>query len=217
MVCTPGEQKCIGFHSFICNTFGEWALLEYNAPECVYGPPPPPPEPEPEPEPEPTPTDEELLYANWLRTGGTGSMAYWRSLGSPLFYTPLPEPEPEYPSTDIKDITIVGVLGPEYPETDIKEITLSVFGPEYPATDIKDITIVGVLGPEYPETDIKDITIGMLGAIPEEPEKPEEPGEKEAREIPWVPIGIIAGGVGILAVASIKPNKTKGGHYEYGA
>ena len=42
----------------------------------------------------PTPTDEELLYANWLRTGGTGSIEYWRSIGSPLYYTP-PEPEPE--------------------------------------------------------------------------------------------------------------------------
>ena len=47
-----------------------------------------------QPEPEPTPTDEELIYANWQRTGGTGSMAYWRSLGSPLYYTPPPEPEP---------------------------------------------------------------------------------------------------------------------------
>ena len=43
----------------------------------------------------PPPTDEELIYANWLRTGGTGSIAYWRSLGSPLYYTPPPEPEPE--------------------------------------------------------------------------------------------------------------------------
>jgi len=42
----------------------------------------------------PTPTDEELIYANWLRTGGTGSIEYWRSIGSPLYYTP-PEPEPE--------------------------------------------------------------------------------------------------------------------------
>ncbi|MBA7700479.1 hypothetical protein ES703_109193 [subsurface metagenome] len=47
----------------------------------------------PEAEP-PTPTDEELIYANWLRTGGTGSIEYWRSIGSPLYYTP-PEPEPE--------------------------------------------------------------------------------------------------------------------------
>lgn len=44
--------------------------------------------------PPPEPTDEELIYANWLRTGGTGSIAYWRSLGSPLYYTPPPEPEP---------------------------------------------------------------------------------------------------------------------------
>jgi len=49
---------------------------------------------EPEPEPEPTPTDEELIYANWQRTGGTGSFAYWQSIGSPLYYTPPPEPEP---------------------------------------------------------------------------------------------------------------------------
>ncbi len=46
-------------------------------------------------EPTPTgPTSEELLYANWQRTGGLGSMSYWRSIGSPLYYTPPPEPEP---------------------------------------------------------------------------------------------------------------------------
>ncbi|GAJ20421.1 unnamed protein product, partial [marine sediment metagenome] len=33
---------------------------------------------------------EELIYANWLRTGGTGSIEYWRSIGSPLYYTPPP-------------------------------------------------------------------------------------------------------------------------------
>ncbi len=36
---------------------------------------------------------EQLIYENWLRTGGTGSIEYWRSIGSPLYYTP-PEPEP---------------------------------------------------------------------------------------------------------------------------
>ncbi len=55
------------------------------------------------------PTAEELVYANWLRTGGTGSMAYWRSLDSPLFYTPPPEPEPEPP------------VVPEYKGTMIKK------------------------------------------------------------------------------------------------
>ncbi len=45
-------------------------------------------------EPTPTgPTDEELLYANWQRTGGTGSFSYWVSLGKPLFYTPPPTDE----------------------------------------------------------------------------------------------------------------------------
>ena len=44
--------------------------------------------------PEPEPTDEELIYQNWLRTGGVGSISYWRSIGSPLYYTPAPEPEP---------------------------------------------------------------------------------------------------------------------------
>ena len=43
----------------------------------------------------PPPTDEELIYANWLRTGGTGSISYWRSIGSPLYYTaPYTPPEP---------------------------------------------------------------------------------------------------------------------------
>lgn len=48
----------------------------------------------------PGPTAEELVYQNWLRTGGSGSISYWRSIGSPLYYTPGPEPEPPPGPTD---------------------------------------------------------------------------------------------------------------------
>jgi len=154
--------------------------------------------------PEPEPTDEELIYANWLRTGGTGTIEYWRSLGSPLYYTPEPEPEPEYPSTDIKDI-IISVVGPEYPATDIKDIIISIVGVEYPATDIKDIAI-SVVGIEYPVTDIKDITINVVG-IPVPPGPPEEEEEK----FPWVPAALIAGGVGLMVAGGIETKKAKGG------
>ena len=53
---------------------------------------------------EPVPTDEELVYANWVRTGGTGSFAEWQALGGPLFYTPPPEEPPvaEYKGTIIQ-------------------------------------------------------------------------------------------------------------------
>lgn len=47
--------------------------------------------------------DEQLLYNNWMRTGGTGTMDDWRTLGRPLYYTrreltPPPETPPETPS-----------------------------------------------------------------------------------------------------------------------
>ncbi len=160
-----------------------------------------------EPKPEPTPTDEELIYANWLRTGGTGTIEYWRSIGSPLYYTPEPEPEPQYPSTDIKDIAF-NVVGLEYPATDIKDISFSVVGEEYPATDIKDIAF-SVIGEEYPATDIKNIAF-IVVKPPEEPEEPEEPGEEE-KEFPWVPAALIAGGVGLVVATGIGTKKTKGG------
>ena len=86
--CTEHDWKCVGVDLYECLA-GKWQLVEPNSPQC-YMPPPPPPEPEP------IPTDEELIYANWLRTGGTGSISYWRSIGSPLYYTPpKPEPAPE--------------------------------------------------------------------------------------------------------------------------
>ncbi len=159
-----------------------------------------------EPGSEPTPTDEEILYANWQRTGGTGSMAYWQSIGSPLFYTSEPEPELQYPSTDIKDI-VISVIQKAYPATDIKDIIFSVIGEEYPATDIKDV-IFTVIGEQYPSTDIKDIVFNVIREPA--PPPPEEPVE-EKKKFPWVPAALIAGGAGLVVVAGIGTKKTKGG------
>ena len=136
MACTPGDHKCIGNDLYECRgfydpTFPEesvtvWAIIERDSSQCVVEPP----------EPEPEPTDEELLYANWIRSGGTGSMADWRSLGSPLFYTA----EPEYPSTDIRNIAFT-VIEVGYPSTDFRNIAFTVIGVEYPSTDIRNINL----------------------------------------------------------------------------
>lgn len=136
----------------------------------------------PGPEPEPEPTDEELLYANWQRTGGTGSISYWRSIGSPLYYTP-PPPTPTDEELLYANWQRTGGTGsmeywrsigsplyftpepepePEYPSTDLKNIAITVIGVEYPSTDLKNIAIT-IIGVRYPSTDIRNIAIAIVG------------------------------------------------------
>ena len=64
MVCTPGDQKCIGADLYRCRQYydtvyheyrTEWYFVEGNSPQCVVEPPEPEPAPEPEPEPPPAP------------------------------------------------------------------------------------------------------------------------------------------------------------------
>ena len=71
MVCTPGDQKCIGADLYRCRQYydttyheyrTEWYLVEMNSPQCVVEPP----EPEPEPEPPAPPPPAPVVSLSWI-------------------------------------------------------------------------------------------------------------------------------------------------------